>query len=253
MSLAEAKTANDYVRALDLPAAPVTRARRGAPPQYSESQQAVAVGETLTEFSENVPPDVRGPIADSMLLAQLAATRAASQADDVFGWYEKYTEVLQHIGWQIRDLDFQTQEVTNEDESVHQAIIPAITAMLGPATAAASMVVSVLNGLQAMDKDAPWITLFDEKSQHAHGAKFQVSYVDADADGDPEISLLCFGVDATEKITQVLFFKFSAQSAALKKAAVKLAIDMDRLDAAKEAIAEKVGNFVSDYVKDIRI
>jgi hypothetical protein len=200
-----------------------------------------------------VPAGVRGAIADGILLAQLAANKVTTQTEDVFRWYDKYVEVLQNIGWQVRDLDFQTQQVSDQDAWVHKEIIPVLATLLGPQAAAASIVIAVLKGLQDMDSSSPWITLFDQASQHARGAKFQVSYVDADAQGHPEISLLCFGIQAQRTITQVLFFKYSAQSAEVKQASAKLAVSMERLNSAKDALAARVQPFIADYVKNLDI
>src|SRR4030095_656485 len=98
-------------------------------------------------------------------------------------------------------------------------------------------VMTVLKGLQGMSTNRPWITLFDESSRHAQGAKFQVAHVDADESGQPQIALMCFAMTASRTITQVLFFKFSQDSAELRKAESKLVIDIARLESAKEALA----------------
>jgi len=247
-----AASARDYVMKLDLPeAGPAFEAATAL--EFSDQREAVAVGAQLAEFTPAVPAGVRGAIADSILLAQLAANKVTTQTEDVFRWYDKYIEVLQNIGWQVRDLDFQAQQVSDQDAWVHKEIIPVLALLLGPQAAAASIVIAVLNGLQNMDASSPWITLFDQSSQHARGAKFQVSYVDADAQGHPEISLLCFGIQAERTITQVLFFKTSAQSAEVKKASAKLAVSMERLNSAKDALAGRVQPFIADYVKNIDI
>jgi hypothetical protein len=125
--------------------------------------------------------------------------------------------------------------------------------MLGPAAAATSLVLSVLSGLESMDRDSPWIAMFDRASQHASGAKFQVSHVDASEEGDPRISVLCFGVDAKRIVTQVLFFRFSDDSAELKQAQAGLSMSHARLLASSEGIAGRVRPFVADYVKNIEI
>lgn len=200
-----------------------------------------------------MPADVRGAISDSILLAQLAANHAAAEAQDVFRWYDKYVEVLQNVGWQLRDIDFQAQSMRQQNADVHQSIIQVVTALLGPQAAAASIVLSVLNGLQQIDTSAPWITLFEQESQHTRGAKFQVSYVDADSHGEPEITLACFGIQADQMITQILFFKFANQSAEVKKASGKMAISMQRLNSAKGVIADRVRPFVSDFIKNVEI
>jgi hypothetical protein len=249
-----AASARDYVLKLDLPeTGPVFEAARTARREFSDEREAIVVGAQLAEFTNEVPAGVRGAIADSILLAQLAANKAAAQSEDVFRWYDKYIEVLQNIGWELRDLDFQTQQVSDKNAGMHQAIAPVIMAMLGPQAAAASIVLAVLNGLQEMDTSTPWITLFDRSSQHAHGAKFQVSYVDADAQGQPEITLLCFGIQGQRTITQVLFFKFSEQSVEAKKAAGKMAVSMERMSSAKDLIADRVRPFIAEYVKNIDI
>lgn len=247
-------SAREYVLELDLPAG--TRSAAAAAPQaipVSDHQEAISLGAQLTEFSERVPTDAKAVIADSILLAQLAANKAASRSADLFAWYDKYIEVLQNLGWQGHDLEFQTQTIADRNASVHKAIIPVLTALLGPQVAVASIVLSVLNGLKEMDESTPWITLFDRSSQHASGAKFQIGYVDADADGHPDVALACFGIQAEQTITQVLFFKFTGQRAEVKKAAGRLTISLERLESAREVIANRVRPFIVDYVQNIEI
>lgn len=241
-----------YVLGLDLP---VARPSLEAAPsvQFSEEKEAVAVGAQLVEFTKPVQPELRSAISDSMLLAQLAANKAADQSQDVFGWYHKYIEVLQNIGWTVKDLDFQARSFEGAATTMHKALIPVITAMLGPEAAAASIVISALNALQDIDNAQPWITLFDRTARHASGAKLQISYVDADEQGEPTITLICVGVVADKTITQVLFFKVSDQSADVKKASGKFSLSSERLMNNKDLISNRVQPFIADYVKKIEI
>lgn len=249
-----AKAIHEFVMTLDLPdvGPRFESANEPTPPQFTDKRELVAVGPQLAEFSNAVPASLRPLISNSMLLAQLAANKASAQAATVFEWHSKYRQVLSNIGWQAHGGEEQVQEVGNKNLGVHKAIIPVLTAMLGPA-AATSMVVSVLEGLNEMDASSPWITLFDQSSQHASGAKFQISYVDADAHGEPAISLLAFSVQAERTITQVLFFKFSSQRAELRKSTSTLATTAARLNADKDVIAGRVQNFIADFVKNIEI
>lgn len=245
-------SAADYVRALELPdASPVLESSGGA--RFSTGPEGVAVGSQLVEFTGQVSQDLRGAIADSMLLAQLAASKAAADSPDVFRWYDKYVEVLQRVGWQLREVEFQKQALSDSGASLHEAIIPVIAAMLGPQAAAASLVLGVLNGLRDMDRNAPWITLVDRASRHGHGAKLQVGYVDANDRGEPVVTLACFGINASQTITQVLFFKHRAQNAELKKATGTMAAQLARLESARDAMANRVAPFVSDYIAKLDI
>ena len=51
------------------------------------------MGAQLAEFTGAVPIDVRVAIADSILLAQLAANKTAGKTEDVLRWYDKYAEL----------------------------------------------------------------------------------------------------------------------------------------------------------------
>jgi hypothetical protein len=93
------ESARDYVLSLALPeTGPAFETAR--PFEFSDQREAMAVAAQLAERTDAVPADVRGAIAASILLAKLAADKAAGESQDVFRWYDKY-EVLQNIGWQI--------------------------------------------------------------------------------------------------------------------------------------------------------
>jgi hypothetical protein len=241
-----------YVLGLNLPTA--RSILEAAPPvQFSEEKEAVAVGAQLAEFAKSVLPELRSAISNSMLLAQLAANKAADQSEDVFAWYHKYIEVLQNIGWEVKDLDFQARSFDGAATTMHKALIPVITTMLGPEVAAASIVISALNALKDTDTAQPWITLFDRTARHASGAKLQISYVNADELGEPTITLICVGVVADRTITQVLFFKFSDQSADVKKASGKFSLSSERLMDNRDVISSRVQPFITEYIKKIDI
>ena len=243
--------ARDFVLALDLPDAPPQLESVEAPLAFSDQPESVAVGTQLAQLSVEVAPATRTAVADCLLLAQLAANKAAGAQPDVMAWYRKYVEVLQSVGWTVQSLAFQTKQIGNLEGGVHQAIVPVVTAMLGPAVAAATMVVAVLEGLQQMDAGNPWITAFNRASQHVSGAKFQLGFVGADADGNPQVNLLALAIDAHKTITQVLFFKFSDQGTTLATADGHFGIDAARLDSIKDAVAARVQPFITDFVAKI--
>jgi hypothetical protein len=242
-----------YVQNLDLPdAGPQLEA---APPvEFGKEPEVVTVGAQLAEFSVAVPPEQRAVVADCLLLAQLAANKATAMNDDLHAWYDQYLLVLQKLGWLQTSMEFKATEVDDLDAGVHKAILPVLTAMLGPVAAATSMVVTVLKGLQEMDNDNPWITLFDRASSHASGAKFQLGFVDADmAGGTVKVQLVALAIDARRRITQVLFFKFSSDRAKLAVAKGDLSVGADRLQAIRQVVADRVAPFVVDNIEKIDI
>jgi hypothetical protein len=245
-----------FVQDLDLPDTPQLEALTQAAEtlSFTGGQEAVAVGAQLAEFSTAVPPEQRAVVADCLLLAQLAANKATSMNDDLKAWYDQYLGVLQKLGWLQTAMDFKATEVDDLDAGVHQAILPVLTALLGPAAAAASVVIEVLKGLQEMDKDNPWITVFDRASSHASGAKFQMGFVDADSTGATvSVQLVALAIDARRRITQVLFFRFSSDHARLSVAKGELSVTAERLQALRPVVAERVAPFIAENVQKIDI
>lgn len=245
-----------YVQTLELPA--VLRGMEGleaAAPEFTDRQEAVAIGSQLAEFSERVSAAQRAAVADCLLLAQLAANKAAEQSPDLMTWYRKYVDVLQGIGWTVQGMNLEEQHASAIDLHVHNAIIPVLSAMLGPAIMASSLVVKLLEGLQEMDRSTPWIALFSRSSQHASGAKFQLGFVDAGAgEGiDLQVRLVAVVIDATGTITQVLFFKLAGQDARIKAGQTQLGIVGARLEAIKSAVAERVNPFLASNIAKIEL
>lgn len=243
-----------YVQSLDLPDTGPLLESTPEPIAFTASQEAVAVGAQLAEFSAAVPVEQRAVVSDCLLLAQLAANKAASMNGDLQAWYDQYLLVLQKLGWLQTSMEFKATEVEDLNAGVHRAILPVLTAMLGPAVAAASMVITVLKGLQDMDQDNPWITVFDRASSHASGAKFQLGFVDADEGGGTvSVQLVAMAIDASRRITQVLFFRFSSDRAKLSVANGQLSVGADRLQALRQVVADRVAPFIAENVEKIDI
>lgn len=245
----------EFVKALPLPAA---RSRgpgeRATPPSFTTERQALAIAGQIAEFSPAISPALRGDLSNCLLLAQLAADKAAgSPAQDVRNWYQTYSGVLRNTGWLVSEGDFQEQAVSADGVFVHKEIIPLLTAFLGPAAAAVSIVVQILNSLSAMQQNQPWITLFQSESQTLNGAKLQISLVDKDANGDAAVNLLSVGIEASQRITQVLFFRVSRQSTRLSKTTGTMTMSPAMLARIREAVQAKVDQHVFDNIASIDI
>ncbi len=244
-------TTRDYIRSVDLPAPPAPTREKA--PTFNSGRQAVVVAAQMAEFTPAVPQATRPVLGNGLLLGQLAADKAAGESGDIFRWYDAYGLVMRRIGWLLQDIAFDDRALTQTDLNVHQAIIPVVATMLGPSAAAASIILSVLHGLQDMDKDAPWLTLYQRKSMNAQGGKFQMSYVDAGPGGDIALKTAFFGIEAQRTVTQVLFFRFSGQAARLKSASGAMTLSAGLLDDVAAPLQEKVAPFVVENIKNIEI
>lgn len=250
-------TTLQFIRSVALPEAPpALEALRspGTPPAFGTGKAAVVVGDHVAEFSARVTAAQRSQVSDCLLFAQLAADHSTKGNPDLMAWYRRYVEVLRKTGWTVGEAEMQDTLASDDGLDVHQAIVPVLTAMLGPAAAAASMVITVLNGLQAMNKDSPWITLFNRSSAHVSGAKLQFGFVDVpEAGGGVSIRLLAVALDASKTVTQVLFFRLARHEARLRTSENVLRITGPVLDVVAADIAVRVHPFLRENIAQIDI
>ena len=224
------------------------------PPNFTRKlEQTVTIGSQLAGFAAGISSELRPQVSNAFLLAQLAANR---HIKDHHGssrdWYRKYIEVMSNIGWVVEGDADSFQEVTGTTLQVHKQIIPILTAALGPNIAAATTIINILNGLKEMSTDQPWITLFQQESQRASANQFQISFASNDG-GVPRITLACFELDASNSITQVLFFKFQNSHAKLRHFDVKLSINEQAFGHVSEIISQRVNSYLASYISAVEI
>lgn len=256
MSL-DAAAARAYVKSLDLSGIPRGPVAQDAATEASEifdtaKTQAQVVGSSLFSFARGVDESVREAISDSVLLAQLVANKRASAHLAPVGWYAKYVEVLQNVGWVMQAgawSDYTTQGMTSE---VHEKIIEVLTVTLGPSAAGMAIVKSALDALAAMKEGGSWFTIFSREAQHAKIARFQVGLVETGANDDVFVSLLACLIEAKKAITQVLFFKFREEQASFSASNSKVSINRPSLTDLGPVIRAKVRAYQNDYLSSIR-
>lgn len=244
----------DFIERVSLPE-PRRGPSRGAEPDFEDADaQGFVVASQLVDFAPGMPGAQREAVANALLLAQLAANKAlGTEPEDIRPWYRFYRDTLQRIGWNVNASDFQEQALSAEGAMVHKEILPVVTAFLGPAASAASIVVQMLNSLSAMDEGKPWITLFQDDSQTLKGAQFQVARAAQAATGDPEVALLAVDIEASRRITRVLFFKLTRDATRLEKSTATLTISSGLLQSISRSLRDKVHVHVADNVAAIAI
>ena len=166
-------------------------------------------------------------------------------------WYDTYFDVLTNIGWVVQDRDFAEYHEDSTNFDAHKAIVAVATMLLGAAPAALALVKTTLDALQSMDAESPWITLFDSESRAARTAHFQISLAEQDANGQFFVTLMAFGLEATSRITQVLFFRSRASEATLRHYSGKVTINTQVLDSVQSDIAAKLAGHAADFVRKL--
>lgn len=223
-------------------------------PNFDKPELAVTVGSQIASFASNVEPELREKIANGFLFAQQAANKQieGTAGATTLAWYKTYVSVLTQIGWTNEGAGGLDRIIKGTSVQVHKEIIPILTLALGPAVAASAMIVKVLEGLNQMDNNSPWITLFSRESQRAKANQFQLSHVDK-VDGAPRISLVNFELAAERAVTQVLFFKLDTNSAELRHTQSKISVNEPIFSEVAPIIADRLKDRISKFIMEIDI
>ena len=247
-----------FIQGVKLPAAPAgTRSRSATitdtPPLdlKSTEAQSLVVGSGLIAAAQNVPKETREDLVNCTLFAQLAASGAVTDPQRITEWYAAYFKTLTAIGWAQSDTQFEEYDFKSKTAEAHKAIIKVLAVLLGPGAAALTVVQTVLEALQSMNEDSPWITLFDRQSKTGKSARFQVATAQLDPGGLLQIALVGFELVVKASLTQVLFVKYASNSTKLKYAAGKATIYEAALRDQREALAARLAAYRSAYVAQI--
>ena len=135
----------------------------------------------------------------------------------------------------------------------HKAVIPVLTALLGPQASALSVVSAMMQGLQEMEDNAPWLTLFEQQVRTEHSAAFQIATAEVGADGLLQVALVAFELKARAKLSQLLFFKYTSSTTKLRFSAGKATIFEAALAQQRDELAARMVPYRAAYVGSVKL
>ena len=247
-----------FLRSLDFGhVAALSLAADGAAPDEivfsAAKEQTVVVGSDVVSFTQPIEAEFREAISDSALVAQLAANAKFDPKLDPIAWFDTYFAVLGGLGWTTQVRDTADYTIKSDGLQVHQAITDVIAAFLAPIAGAAALIKLTLDSLHAMDKDSPWITLFNRESQHGKVGRFQFTLIRRSTDDAKSLlaDAMCFAIEADKVITQILFFKLSKKKVRLRRSLGTVSIGNDALLDMRPMLRQKVKDYRASFLLDL--
>ena len=244
-----------YVRKLDLPLA---RSMVGAAKDEvigfdAFKKQITVVGSEVVSFVEGISAQRRQDITNATLLAQLAANKKVTDREDILAWYDSYFDVLTNVGWVLQDRGFSEYTEKADGLETHEAILKVAAVLLGGTPIALAVVTQTLEAMKSMDKDNPWITIFNRESRTAKAARFQISLTEQAGDGQFMVTTMAFALNAKLTVTQVLFFKIHKNEATLKHFSGKVTINEEVLSSVRDVVKAKLVGRTRDFIAVVDI
>jgi len=248
-------SARSFVTTARLPAAPKGPKRRDITlPSFEDATtQAAVVGSGVLSFTAGVPAQKREDLCNATLLAQLAANRKVPDRTNIMPWFDAYFGALMQLGWSVQQTGFREYTGQLDGLETHQAVRNVAAVLLGPSPAALAVVLSTLDAMQSMDRDSPWITIFDREHRDSKSTHFQIGLADQLPNGGLVMHLMAFSLEANAKITQVLFFKLKKKKVRLQQNAGQAIVDVGVLTSVRAALKKRLADHVTDFIATVEI
>lgn len=258
-SLAKAKA---FVKAVKIPNVATKRGVASQPDRASVAEpvvpyteganQTLVVGSDIVSLSSALNEEQRKLVVNSLLLAQLAATKKVTDESKIRAWYNAYFAALKQIGWLVQDKGFTEYQSNGSHMEVNKAIIKIAGVVFGPAVSALAVVTATLNGLSEMSENAPWITLFKRTSERSKVSRFQITTAEATEKGTM-VYTMAFELTTKNNLTQLLFFKLTTAQVTLNHASGKATLDSTMTATLGPAIEKKVAAHLHKNIEEIEI
>ena len=201
-------------------------------------------------LSQHVEQQATKDVINSTLFAQLAASHDYDKNTQLVQWYKRYTEVMGIQGWDISDFDDSALVSVSTDLSVSEAIFDVLkTALTDPSDKA--MVNAAISALKQLEKEGPFISLFNHSAIGAHRANFQSSFVTTDPHGLVSMSLGYLVVGFTDLSTTILFLRVKEGESWIKSNSETIKLDYDVFNQIRDQVIEKLGDNARSQVAGI--
>ena len=240
-----------YVHTLALPSAPAASRGGEGLERFDENWPLVVVARQVVEFTEAVPTSLRRAICYGLLLAQLVADKKVPDGEEAWEWFRTYADVLKNIGWTQTRQDTQIEHFADAESPLHKAVIPVLVDVLGPAAAAGSRLLTMLEQFSELDEALPWFMLLDRKSRGKRGGGFGLTLIDGRDDGGTRLISLFVGVERSQQVAAIFFLRMSKVDVAVRTVAIEATMDASIIAAASAAVAAKVWPFVHDNIRGV--
>lgn len=234
------RNALDFIESADLASARHERLAEtpvGTPLDLNKLPPGVVSGNTLIDYSAT-SVEVRGALSLAMSFANQAARAGMKPGDDEDDFFAAYQSNLVSLGFNCSQTAFIKSRFKKLNVAVHTAIIPFLTIALGGA-AVGPVILELLKNMKEIDKNQPWITLFDRESRNFETRELHFAAVASDA-VESRMRHVAARLKVVDDRTNILFFKINDTSAEFESATTTISVNNALLRVLERPLLERL-------------
>lgn len=220
------------------------------PPTDGKEQSYVDAG-ALVSFTNRLSGQNKEDVLNGTLLAQLAADAVADRTKQTEVWYNKYVEVLSHIGWVIQKFSFQRYTMQGQSFSISKALLNIVKDLLTPDEF--DLIQRTIDSLKGDDNQPWWHVFSKEASGPSENGNFQVCPCQQDASGQIVMALGSFYFQASETNERWLWFSYHASKMHFFRGTQTCTLNEDVYGQVREMIKSMLGDQAKDYLGGLKL
>ena len=217
-------------------------------PIYGDLQAAIDAG-SLLSFVDGVSPQEKDDVIFSVQLAQRGASGAFNRFTQTQSWYQKYTEILENIGWTAEQLAFAQYNQGEGEFRMDKAALKVIAAIATQNQLA--ILQESMKALEGLAENEGSIRLFDLHSSSQISGNFQIGAVQKAKNKALSMALGAFHVQGTDARRRFLFFSWGAQKVSFWTAAQKMTLNVTFYAQHRDKVQQKLGAAAADFINDL--
>ena len=240
---------SDATLPTDVPRAVRSVRTKAAPPAstptHGNLQAAIDAG-SLLSFVDGVSPQEKDDVLFSVQLAQRGASGAFDRFNQTQSWYQKYTEILENLGWTAEQLAFALYDQSEGEVRMDKAAL-AVIAAIATQNQLAILQESV-KALESLADNDGTIQLFDFHTSSEMSGNFQIGAVQKAPNGALALALGAFHVHGMDARRRFLFFSWGAQKVSFWTAAQKMTLNLTLYAQHRDMVQQKLGASAADFI-----
>lgn len=211
---------------------------------------ASALPGTIDVFMPGVSQQLIEDVNICKLIMQRDADRLYPNDTQLFEWYKHYVTGLSKLGWIIQAKDIQETTIRRVGLTMDQVALEVAKGLIG-ANSAQILANVGKQAVEAVQKNPRAIDIFNRNSKLGKQAKFDITPVWVDGNGQANMVLNCISLDARESTRGILFWKSTRQSTTIKTGAVRTYLDNRVFSGIRELLYKKFSKQAEQFIEGL--
>ena len=251
---AKVKRSIEYVKKLQIPA-PQEKSRSTTFKSVTEKTPCATLNDKqVICFTEKLSPVLKSDVLNSVLLAQLVATKAfpldsKTKKYDVVSWYGKYREVLEGIGWVTQGFSFTKHHVQGDSFEADKVLLELLGGMLtGPHIAIATSAINAIKQLSSKDSNAS--TIYRRNTQSDLQGNFGIGAC-SESNGSARLEFGVFYLSIEKKTNDILWTKYSSNNNSISIGTASVVLMPEIYDGVRADILRMLSGNAASFIADL--